>query len=156
MLRDRLFVPKQAWNKGRRRDERLVPTHRTDVSGVQSRYTDKSRFLAALGMTVYVTMLRDSHFVPKLAQKGFRPRASNLCSHAHMRGGREMQKPTSPLAVLAYFILGLIAIVVAVKVVFLLIGAAFFLLSVAISIAVVAIVGYIVYALLRAAYKSSQ
>ena len=67
-----------------------------------------------------------------------------------------MQKPTSPLAVLAYFILGLIAIVVAVKVVFLLIGAAFFLLSVAISIAVVAIVGYIVYALLRAAYKSSQ
>ena len=67
-----------------------------------------------------------------------------------------MNERKSPLAMIAYFILGLIVIVVAVRVIWWVINLAIGLITLAIVVAVVAAVGYLTYLLLRAAIKSSQ
>jgi c-di-AMP phosphodiesterase-like protein len=67
-----------------------------------------------------------------------------------------MNHPKSPLAMIAYFILGLIVIAVAVKVIWWVVSLAIGLITLAIVVAVVVAVGYLTYLLLRAAIKSSQ
>jgi len=67
-----------------------------------------------------------------------------------------MSEPKSPLAMIAYFILGLIVIVVAVRVIWWVINLAIGLITLAIVVAVVAAVGYLTYLLLRAAIRSAQ
>jgi len=62
----------------------------------------------------------------------------------------------SPLAILAYFIVGLIVLSVAAKVIWWLISLVVSLVTVAVSIAIVAGVGYVVYLLIREMFRSSQ
>jgi hypothetical protein len=67
-----------------------------------------------------------------------------------------MDTPKSPLAMIAYFILGLIVIAIAVKVIWWAINLAVTLITLAIVVAIVAAVGYLTYLILRAAIRSSQ
>ena len=67
-----------------------------------------------------------------------------------------MDTPKNPLAIVAYFILGLIVIAIAIKVIGWVIGAVISLITLAIVVAVVAGVGYLAYLILRAMIKSSQ
>jgi len=67
-----------------------------------------------------------------------------------------MDTPKSPLAMIAYFILGLIVIAVAVRVIAWVIGAVISLITLAIVVAIVAGVGYLAYLILRAMIRSSQ
>jgi len=57
---------------------------------------------------------------------------------------------------IAYFVLGLVVIAVAVKVLFWVIGLVASLVAVAVSLAIVVGVGYLAYLLIRAAIKSSS
>lgn len=67
-----------------------------------------------------------------------------------------MDKPKSPLAMVAYFILGLIVIGVGIRVIGWMISLALNLIAVAISVAVVIAVGYLAYLFIRALIRSSS
>ena len=67
-----------------------------------------------------------------------------------------MNERKSPLAMIAYFVLGLIVIAVAVKVIFWVLGLLATILALVITVAIVVGVGYLTYLLLRAAIRSAQ
>ena len=65
-----------------------------------------------------------------------------------------MSNSRNPLKLLAYFIVGLIVLIVAVKVIAVVLGLAFALVQVVLAIALVVVVGYIVYQLVKAATRN--
>ncbi len=67
-----------------------------------------------------------------------------------------MDKPTSPLAMVAYFILGLIVIGVGIRIIGWMISLALNLIAVAISVVFVIAVGYLAYLFIRALIRNSS
>jgi len=67
-----------------------------------------------------------------------------------------MNTRKSPLAMVAYFILGLIVIAVAVRVILWVLGILAFVAGLVITVAIAIGVGYLAYLILRAMIRSSQ
>jgi hypothetical protein len=65
-----------------------------------------------------------------------------------------MNDSASPLKIVIYIFAGLVAITVAFKVLWILLGAVSFLFKLAVGIGVILVVGYIVYSLIKAAVNA--
>jgi hypothetical protein len=65
-----------------------------------------------------------------------------------------LDRPKNGLTLLAYFIIGIIVLVVALKVAWWLLGVALTLISIAVSVAIVVLIGYVVYVLLKSVLKN--
>ena len=69
-------------------------------------------------------------------------------------GGDVMRNSRDPLRLLAYFIVGLLALIVAVNVIAFVLRLALTLVQVVVTIALVVLVGYLVYHLVKAAARN--
>lgn len=67
-----------------------------------------------------------------------------------------MNQSKSPIAWLGYFILGIIVLIVVVQLLSGILRMVYWLATLALSVVLVAAVGYLVYSILRAAYRSQK